>query len=94
MRGMRAKFIKIAGLTVALAACGLVHMVSIHAQPGTTKSSPPPATTNWVGYLVAGQTVSIDPMPGTGPQPTTVRHVEIGLRSDGVVVWRMTPKTK
>jgi hypothetical protein len=29
-----------------------------------------------------------------GPHPTIVREVEIGLRSDGVVVWRDVLNTK
>ena len=50
-------------------------------------------TTNWVGYLVAGQGDTMDRIT-PHPSPTIVRQVEIGLRSDGIVVWRAASKAK
>jgi hypothetical protein len=94
MKAMKTIFIKLVGPAIAVVAFGLVFILNIHAQPGVPQSSTPPATTNWVGYVVAGETPTIDPMPGTGPQPTTLRKVEIELRSDGGIVWRVTPKPK
>lgn len=92
---MKAKLLRIAGLAIALFMFGSIVCVSIHAQQGAARSSAAPVTTNWVGHLVVGKTETMDPMPGTmGPHPVAVREVEIGLRSDGVVVWRETPMMK
>ena len=49
--------------------------------------------TNWVGYLVAGRMDTADRMTSF-PAPTTIRGIEIGLRSDGTVVWRDATKAK
>ena len=45
-------------------------------------------STNWVGGLVVGKKELGDPIAGRGLFPQVVGDVEIGLRSDGVVVWR------
>jgi hypothetical protein len=90
---MKTTFLKIAGLAIALAAFGAVHNIGIHAQQTTGKSNHSPATTNWVGCLVVGQKNSFDQMT-SDPYPTTVRRVEIGLRSDGIVVWQEATKAK
>ena len=84
---MKSKFFKIVGLAAALAAFGAVCIVGIHAQQTTNKSSAFSPTTNWTGCLVVGKDDALDRITRV-PQPTTVRQVEIGLRSDGVVVWR------
>jgi hypothetical protein len=83
---MKSKLVKIAGLTAVLA-FGLVCIVKIHAQQTMSTPGAPPTTTNWIGYLVVGKSDSTDRI-ARGLFPTTVRQVEIGLRSDGVVLWR------
>jgi hypothetical protein len=85
---MRAKLLKGAGLLAAVAAFGLVCMTRSKAQP-TANQPITSATTNWVGCLVVGKKDSVDQMGGIFPSP--VRQVQIGLRSDGVVIWRSAP---
>jgi hypothetical protein len=92
MGDMKAKFIKIAGLAITLVAFGSIYTAGLHAQQTTKKSSLLPVTTNWVGCLVVGRNETIDPHLAPGPHPTSVGQVELGLRSDGVVVWRAKPK--
>jgi hypothetical protein len=84
---MKATFAKIVGSAIALPALGAICIMGVRAQPtaGNLRSSA--LTTNWVGYLVAGQSDTIDRMT-PNPSPTIVRRVEIGLRGDGVVIWR------
>jgi hypothetical protein len=91
---MKTKLLKAAGLTAAFVILGSAYIARVRAQQSTTKSGVPPATTNWTGYLVVGQNDSADPIAVGGPYPTVSRHVEIGLRSDGVVVWRNASKAK
>jgi hypothetical protein len=91
MDDMRSTFAKIIGSTVAFLALGSIFFVGVRAQQ-TTRSSPA-ITTNWVGYLVAGQNDTSDRIT-LNPGPTVVGQVEIGLRSDGIVVWRESTKTK
>jgi len=91
---MKTKFSKAAGLTAAVVIFGSAYIAGTHAQQSTTKSGALPATTNWMGNLVVGQNDSVDPIAVGGPHPTVTRHVEIGLRSDGVVVWRNTSSAK
>jgi hypothetical protein len=81
---MKVTFLRIAGVASALAAFGMVCIVGIHAQAPSSAAS---MTTNWIGNLVVGKEDTTDRI-ARGPFPTTVRQVEIGLRSDGVVVWR------
>jgi hypothetical protein len=82
----------------ALAAAGIIfvsaYFAGVRAQQSTAGSTTPPATTNWIGYLVVGQNDPIDSIAIGGPHPTVTRQVEIGLRSDGVVVWRMASNAK
>jgi hypothetical protein len=87
---MNAKFVKIAGLGATLVVLASVCLVGLQAQQATTKPTANPIGTNWIGYLVVGKEDPIDQI-ARGPYPTTVRQVEIGLRSDGVVVWRSGP---
>ena len=54
-------------------------------RPGAT-----PVTTNWVGSLVVGKEDVIDRL-APGPHPQCESQVQLGLRSDGVVVWRRVP---
>jgi hypothetical protein len=57
------------------------------------KSAEP--TVRWLGYIVSGEE-AVDPAVG-GPQLKRSDRFELGLRSDGVVVWRerakVTPET-
>ena len=50
--------------------------------------------TNWVGFLVIGQEEKGDPIAGNGPFPKADNRIEIGLRKDGVVVWRKAQPNK
>jgi hypothetical protein len=68
-----------------LVALGLVCISNSKGQ--TAAPGRPSATINWTGCLVVGQRDPIDQI-ARGAYPTTVQQVEIGLRSDGVVVWR------
>ena len=91
---MKTKFLKAAGLTAAFLILASAYIVGVRAQQSTTKSGAAPATTNWTGYLVVGKNDSADPIAVGGPHPTVTPHVEIGLRSDGVVVWRNASSAK
>ncbi|HLH56120.1 MAG TPA: hypothetical protein VKY92_21140 [Verrucomicrobiae bacterium] len=90
---MRIKFAKIVGPAVALLAFGSVCFIGVRAQQPTGNSRSSTVTTNWVGHLVTGQTDAFDRMTPS-PSPTIIHQAEIGLRSDGLVVWRETPKTQ
>ena len=76
---------KTAVFAVVLASMVAFSVVGIHAQQN--QSSPASVRTNWVGYLVTGSELAIDRI-SPGPYPKADRQIEIGLRSDGVVVWR------
>ncbi len=89
---MKLKRLKIVGLVAALVTLGSICLVRTNAQEDESKSSTPPMTTNWVGYVVFGTEESMDPI-GRGAYPVVDSQVQIGLRSDGVVVWRTTPGT-
>ena len=70
----------------ALGALGWLCLGRVSAQSGT--GSPGSLiTTNWVGYLVFGSEENIDRI-APGAYPRTDRQIELGLRSDGLVVWR------
>lgn len=86
---MKAKLLKIAALILGLAT--LIYIVRIHAQTVTGQSAS--VTTNWVGCLVVGKDEPIDRL-ARGPFPTSLDRVEIGLRSDGIVVWRNAGNAK
>jgi hypothetical protein len=66
---------------------GLAFLIRIHAQPGGKNSNTPSVTTNWVGCLVIGEKDTVDAI-SPGAHPKSLEHVQLGLRSDGVVVWR------
>ena len=55
------------------------------------KTLAPNLTTNWVGFLVVGELQLADPIAGRGPFPKGDKSIQIGLRSDGLVVWRKAP---
>ena len=66
-----------------LAICGFILGTRAQSIPGGSGS----VTTNWIGCLVIGKDDTMDRLT-RGPHPATVESVEIGLRSDGVVVWQ------
>lgn len=90
---MKSNWLKITGLSVALVVLGAVCAVELLAQPSGNKSSVASPTTKWVGVMVVGKDDALDRI-APGPHPTVVHEVEIGLRSDGVVVWRGGSKAK
>ena len=90
---MKTKLWKAAGLLTLFLIFGAAYIAGVHAQP-TTKSVAPPATTNWIGELVVGKNETVDAIAIGGPHPTVIRRVEIGLRSDGTLVWRNTSNAK
>jgi hypothetical protein len=85
---MKLKFAKAATLVAALVVASLSYIAGLHAQQSATTPAKPPATTNWIGYLVVGQNDTADAIAIGGPHPTVTRQVEIGLKSDGTVLWR------
>jgi len=85
---MKATFAKIVGPTICLLVFGSVSILGVRAQQSTGSTTT--VRTNWIGGLVAGRNDTFDRI-SKGPYPTIVRQVEIGLRSDGVVVWREVP---
>jgi len=88
---MTTKLLKRAGLGIVVVIFGFVAILAVRGQQSSSTSGALPVTTNWVGYLVIGQNDSFDRIT-SGPSPTTVRQIEIGLRSDGVVIWRESGK--
>jgi hypothetical protein len=84
---MSYKFYRIAGPAVVLAILAWVFVAGTRAQQAMNPLRTSSLTTNWIGCLVAGKEDALDRI-APGPSPTVVRQVEIGLRSDGVVVWR------
>lgn len=88
---MRAKLLKIVVIAAGLAVFSC--MLVIRAQSIAGRPVAASITTNWVGDLVIGKDDPIDRI-APGNHPTTVEPVEIGLRSDGIVVWRRTNNVK
>lgn len=83
---MKIKILEIVALTAVLAMLGAACIIKLGAQP-TSRASGRGVTTHWIGYLVVGKNDTMDQI-ARGPFPAAVPQVEIGLRSDGVVVWR------
>jgi len=84
---MKTNVLKSVAAIAGLSALALVCTVGVRAEqekgaPGTRVVS-----TNWVGCLVSGTDDNFDSI-APGPHPTAKREIEIGLRSDGVVIWR------
>ena len=78
------------GTATALAvACGAWLCVNGQDTKPSSPTSAQTVTTNWVGYLVIGSD-SID-MVGYGPDTGVALSVQVGLRSDGIMIWRKTP---
>lgn len=84
---MSYRFCRIAGPAVLLAILSWAFISGTHAQQPMNPLRTSSLTTNWIGCLVAGKEDTLDRI-APGPNPAVVRQVEIGLRSDGVVVWR------
>jgi hypothetical protein len=84
---MRATIAKIVGSAIALVALGSICVIGLRAQQTGGNARSAAVTTHWVGCLVAGQSDTLDRIT-PGPSPAIVRQVELGLRSDGVAVWR------
>jgi hypothetical protein len=84
---MKANLLKGVGLFSALVVFGLVRIAGTRAQPAAGGSNSSMVTTNWIGCLVVGKGDPIDSI-ARGPFPTPLHQVQVGLRSDGVVVWR------
>jgi hypothetical protein len=75
-------------ISALLLAAGTVRVTSIVAQEhgGDVKSQ---NTTNWLGHVAFGRTVvNLSSLPSVYNQLLFSDDYEIGLRSDGVVVWR------
>ena len=83
---MKTKHLKLAAL-VAAAVVGLTvtFRSGVHAQD---KPAAPQVSTNWMGCLVIGKNDTNDRFVIGGPYPQAKSEIDIGLRSDGVVVWR------
>jgi hypothetical protein len=75
---MKAKRLKLFGIVVIVIACSVWFL----------RAREIAADTNWVGFLVTGQKEKGDPIAGNSPFPKADGQIEIGLRNDGVVVWR------
>ena len=87
---MKPKTIKIVGIAMTLAAFGFVLIIRSYGQQAQSGSVS--TTTRWSGFLVVGKTDSVDKIAGA--YPAADQTVEIGLRSDGVVVWRKVAPSK
>ena len=80
------------GVAVGTGAICVLALGQINSQQNQSKPTTPPLATNWIGYVVFGAEDSMDRIaPKPGVFPTTNPEVEIGLRSDGIVVWRRAP---
>jgi len=90
---MKTSFAKIVGSAGGLLALGSICILGVRAQQSTGNTSSTTVTTNWIGALVAGRNDALDRIT-QGPFPTIVGQVEIGLRSDGIIVWRQASRTK
>jgi hypothetical protein len=84
---MRGKSNKIVVSAMGVLLLGAIGIIGVRGQQSDRNSHRPTISTNWVGYLVAGRLDTTDQIT-PNPFPTVSRQVEIGLRSDGVVVWR------
>ncbi len=90
---MRKALPAIVGSIIALLVLGAVSITGLRAQQSARNPNLPKVTTNWVGYLVVGQHDMTDQIT-RNPYPMVARQVEIGLRSDGVVIWREATQPK
>jgi hypothetical protein len=91
--GMRAQIARFVGPSIAFLLFGVICITGLRAQQAGKNSRISGATTNWVGFLVVGQRDMADQITPTA-SPTVNRQVEIGLRGDGVIVWRDVTRVK
>ena len=73
-----------------LAFLAVVCILTVRTQTNRPTPKVAPINTVWLGYPVIGQD-SMD-MKGFGPGRFVDTHVQLGLRDDGVVVWRIVPR--
>lgn len=85
---MREKILKLVGAT--LATMGAIWLLNVNAQENKRKANGPAVTTNWLGCVVVGREDSVDSI-AKGLYPQCAPPFQLGLRSDGVVVWRIAP---
>jgi len=90
---MKTNVLKTSIFSAAIILVGSSYIAGLHAQQ-SPKTSATAATTNWIGKLVVGRNDTVDAIAIGGPHPTVDRQVEIGLRSDGILMWRQAPNTK
>jgi hypothetical protein len=82
--------LKLAAVLAALIV-GLIIWVQPNGQ-AQGKGGTPPLSTNWVGCIVVGKAETGDPIGGRRPFPQADSEIQLGLRSDGVVVWQKARK--
>lgn len=91
---MKTKFFSISIPIAIVVVAVFAYAIGLHAQQQQQQSrrksdAPSPVlTTNWLGYLVVGESENLDSMPGLGPYPKALADLQIGIRSDGVLVCR------
>ena len=83
---MNRKLLNRIGVTIGVVAIAGLLLLKVNGQQNT-KPGVSPVSTKWVGYLVIGKEDTGDRI-APGPYPHCEGQVQIGLRSDGVVVWR------
>jgi hypothetical protein len=81
------RILRVAGITLLV----VFTVIGIRAQQPKLLRQAQSGTTNWLGYVTFGQMNDLDPISHEA-YPQVDRQMEIGLRSDGVVVWRMARK--
>ena len=82
---MRDRILKITG--AALVTIAAIWLLNVNAQENKRSPGGPAITTNWLGCVVVGKGDSIDAI-SPSPYPQCAQQFQLGLRSDGVVVWR------
>jgi hypothetical protein len=90
---MRAKIARFVGPSIAFLLLGVICVTGLRAQQTGKNSRISGVTTNWVGFLVVGQRDMVDQITPNA-SPTVNLQVEIGLRGDGVIVWREVTRVK
>lgn len=85
---MKTKFERIWLPIVVLLLVIFAYTAGLRAQQSPAAPGGSTVITNWLGYIVVGETDRIDPITVGGPYPTVLRNLEIGVRSDGLLVYR------
>jgi hypothetical protein len=88
---MKRNVLKFAGTAAAVAVFAAWSIVGTRAQSKSTPSTSA-LSTNWLGSVVIGKEETADRI-ARGAYPKADTRYELGLRSDGVVVWRKTAKS-